>query len=184
MRRRAFITLIGGAAAVWPLAARAQQAGKLPTIGYLGASTASVESKRVGAFVRRLGERGWSEGRTVAIEYRWAGGNYGQLPALAEELVQRRVAVLAAISGTPAALAAKGATTTIPIVFAVGGDPVTAGIVNNLNRPNGNVTGVSFYTAPMVAKRLELARELVLPETVIGLLVWYWSQVIDHPYAF
>jgi len=111
------------------------------------------------------------EGRTVAIEYRWAEGQYEQLPALADQLVQRRVAVLAAISGTPAALAAKGATTTIPVVFAVGGDPVASGIVNNLNRPEGNVTGVSFYTAPLVPKRLELARELVLPGAIIGLLV-------------
>jgi len=143
----------------------------IPVIGLLSSLSRADANFVMPAFHQGLGEVGHAEGRTIAIEYRWAGGQYEQLPALADELVQRRVAVLAAISGTPAALAAKTATTTIPVVFAVGGDPVAAGIVNNLNRPEGNVTGVSFYTAPMVPKRLELARELVPPGAVVGLLV-------------
>jgi putative ABC transport system substrate-binding protein len=170
MKRREFITLLGGAAAAWPLQARGQRVD-IPVIGLLSSLSRADANFVMPAFHQGLGEAGLVEGRAVAIEHRWAGGQYEQLPALADQLVQRRVTVLAAISGTPAALAAKGATTTIPVVFAVGGDPVAAGIVNNLNRPEGNVTGVSFYTAPMVLKRLELARELVLPGTVIGLLV-------------
>jgi ABC transporter substrate binding protein len=159
--RREFITLIGGGAA-WPIAAGAQRLD-IPVIGLLSSLSPGDSGFVMPAFHQGLGEAGFVEGRTVAIEYRWAEGRYEQLPALADQLVQRRVAVLAAISGTPAALAAKGATTTIPVVFAIGGDPVAAGVVNNLNRPEGNVTGVSFYTAPVVIKRLELARELVPP---------------------
>jgi putative tryptophan/tyrosine transport system substrate-binding protein len=167
--RREFISLLGGAAAAWPVAARAQRLD-IPVIGLLSSLSPGDSGFVMPAFHQGLGEAGFVEGRTVAIEYRWAEGRYEDLPALADQLVQRRVAVLAAISGTPAALAAKGATTTIPVVFAVGGDPVAAGIVTNLNRPEGNVTGVSFYTAPVVIKRLELARELVHPGTLIGLL--------------
>jgi ABC-type uncharacterized transport system substrate-binding protein len=170
MKRREFITLLGGAAAALPGAVRAQRLN-IPVIGLLSSLSRADANFVMPAFHQGLGEAGFVEGRTLAIEYRWAGGQYEQLPALADQLVQRRVAVLAAISGTPAALAAKAATTTIPVVFAVGGDPVAAGIVNNLNRPERNVTGVSFYTAPMVPKRLELARELALPGAVIGLLV-------------
>ena len=114
--------------------------------------------------------RGILDGRSIAIEYRWAEGVYQRLPALAGDLVNRKVAVIAAISGTPAALAAKAATTTIPIVFAIGGDPVTPGLVASLNRPGGNVTGVSFYNSPVVTKRLDLARELVPDGSIIALL--------------
>jgi ABC-type uncharacterized transport system substrate-binding protein len=168
--RREFVTLLVGAVGGWPLAGRAQRLN-IPVIGLLSSLSRADAHFVMPAFHQGLGEAGLVEGRTVAIEYRWAEGQYEQLPALADQLAQRGVAVLAAISGTPAALAAKGATTTIPVVFAVGGDPVAAGIVNNLTRPEGNVTGVSFYTAPVVAKRLELARELVLPGANIGLLV-------------
>jgi putative ABC transport system substrate-binding protein len=168
--RRRFITLLGGTAAGWPLAARAQRQD-IPVIGLLSSLSRADAHFVMPAFHQGLAETSLIEGRTVTIEYRWAGGQYDQLPRLADQLVQRGVAVLAAISGTPAALAAKGATATIPVVFAVGGDPVGAGIVNNLTRPEGNVTGVSFYTAPVVSKRLELARELVLPGANIGLLV-------------
>ncbi len=170
MRRREFITLLGGAVAL-PFARARAQRPDIPVIGLLSSLSRADAPFVMPTFHQGLGDAGLVEGRTVAIEYRWAEGQYEQLPALADQLVQRGVAVLAAISGTPAALAAKGATTTIPIVFAVGGDPVAAGIVNNLTRPEGNVTGVSFYTAPVVAKRLELARELVLPGANIGLLV-------------
>jgi ABC-type uncharacterized transport system substrate-binding protein len=168
--RREFVTLLVGVVGGWPLAGRAQRLN-IPVIGLLSSLSRADAHFVMPAFHQGLGEAGLVEGRTVAIEYRWAEGQYEQLPALADQLAQRGVAVLAAISGTPAALAAKGATTTIPVVFAVGGDPVAAGIVNNLTRPEGNVTGVSFYTAPVVAKRLELARELVLPGANIGLLV-------------
>jgi putative tryptophan/tyrosine transport system substrate-binding protein len=170
VRRREFITLLGGAAVAVPVAAIAQRLD-IPVVGFLSSLAPADAGFVMPAFHEGLAEAGLVEGRTVAIEYRWAEGRYEQLPSLAEQLVQRRVAVLAAISGTPAALAAKGATTTVPVVFAVGGDPVAAGLVSNLTRPEGNVTGVSFYTAPIVAKRLELARELVQPGAIIGLLV-------------
>ena len=121
-------------------------------------------------FLQGLNGAGFIEGRSIAIECRWAEGDYQRLPALAGDLVNRKVAVIAAISGTPAALAAKAATTTIPIVFAIGGDPVVPGLVASLNRPGGNVTGVSFYNSPVVTKRLDLARELVPDGGVIALL--------------
>jgi len=123
------------------------------------------------AFHEGLNAAGFVEGRNIAIEYRWAEGHYERLPALAAELVARQVAVIAAISGTPAALAAKAATTTIPIVFAIGGDPVAPGLVTNLSRPDGNITGASFFTSPVVTKRLELARELAQPGATIGVFV-------------
>jgi putative ABC transport system substrate-binding protein len=169
VKRREFITMLGGVAA-WPLAARAQQTG-VPVIGLLS-SLESTDSNIVkSAFHEGLSGLGFVEGRNVAIEYRWAEGDYRRLPALAVELVQRKVAVIAAIGGTPAALAAKAATTTIPIVFAIGGDPIGPGLVPSLSRPGGNITGVTFYGTALVTKRLDLARELISKERTIAMLV-------------
>ena len=159
MRRREFITLLGGAAA-WPLAARAQQPGKLPTIGFLGSSTPSAWSQWVAAFVQRLRELGWIEGRTVAIEYRWAEGRSERFAEIAAEFVRLKVDVIVT-SGTAAVLAAKQATSVIPIVFAVAGDPVGTGLVASLARPGGNVTGLSIQATDLAGKRLELLREVV-----------------------
>jgi len=170
MRRREFIMLLGGATATWPLVARAQQ-GALPVIGFLSSLARNDLGLVIPAFHEGLNGAGLVEGRNIAIEYRWAKGDYQRLPALAADLVNRKVAVIAAISGTPAALAAKASTTTIPIVFAIGGDPIAPGLVTSLNRPGANVTGASFYTAPLVTKRLDLARELVPDGSLIGVLI-------------
>jgi putative tryptophan/tyrosine transport system substrate-binding protein len=169
VKRRDFITLLGGAVA-WPLVARAQQQSAMPAIGFLSSLSQNDLGLVIPGFLQGLNGAGFIEGRSIAIEYRWAEGDYPRLPALAGDLVNRKVAVIAAISGTPAALAAKAATTTIPIVFAIGGDPVAPGLVASLNRPGGNVTGVSFYNSPVVTKRLDLARELVPDGSVIALL--------------
>src|SRR2546430_1152128 len=159
--RRDFITLLGGAAVAWPLAAWAQQATKLSTIGYLGLGTLATESQRMAAFVQRLRELGWIEGRTVAIEYRWAEGRVERYGEIAAEFVRLKVDVIVTV-GTAAA-AAKQATSVIPIVFAVAADPVSSGLVASLSRPGGNVTGLSLQQGDIAGKRLELLRE-VLPD--------------------
>jgi hypothetical protein len=159
MRRRQFITLLGGAAA-WPLAARAQQPGKLPTIGFLGQSTRSAGSKWVAAFVQRLRELGWSEGRTIAVEYRWGEGREERFAEVATEFVRLKVDVIVT-SGTLAVMAAKQATSVIPIVFATAGDPVANHLVASLARPGGNVTGLSVQSNDLAGKRIELLREVV-----------------------
>jgi putative tryptophan/tyrosine transport system substrate-binding protein len=159
MTRREFISLLGGAAA-WPLAARAQQPAKLPTIGFLGAGTSSSHGQWAAAFVQRLHELGWIEGRTVAIEYRWAEGRTERFDEIAAEFVRRKVDVIVT-SATAAIVAAKQATSVIPIVFAAAGDPVGTGLVASLARPGGNVTGLSIQQTDLAAKRLELLREVV-----------------------
>jgi len=160
MRRREFITLVGGAAVTWPLAARAQQARKVPTVGFLGQSTPLGESERAAAFAQRLRELGWVEGRTIAIEYRWAAGRNERLAEIAAEFVQLKMDVIVT-GGTPPVLAAMQATSIIPIVFASAGDPVGTGLVASLARPGGNVTGLSVLAVDLAGKRLDLLREVV-----------------------
>jgi ABC-type uncharacterized transport system substrate-binding protein len=158
MRRREIITLLGGAAA-WPLVAHAQRA-KLPTIGFLGSATPSAWRERVAAFLQRLRELGWTESHTIAIEYRWAEGRTVRFAEIATEFVQLKVNAIVA-AGTPAIIAAKQATSVVPIVFVGAGDPVSTGLVASLARPGGNLTGLSSQTADTVGKRLELLREVV-----------------------
>jgi putative tryptophan/tyrosine transport system substrate-binding protein len=169
VNRREFITLLGGAAAAWPLAARAQQAA-VPVVGVLSAEWPNLFSDRLRAFHDGLRETGYVEGRNLAIEYRWAEGRNDRLPALAAELVRRQVTVIVTTS-TPAVLAARTATTTIPIVFFVAANPVQLGLVTNLSRPEGNLTGVVTLNVEVAAKRLELLHELVPTATIVALLV-------------
>ena len=160
MKRRAFITLLGGAAAAWPLAARAQQAGKLPTVGFFGAYTAAVQSPWTAAFVQRLRELGWVEGHNLAIDYRWAEGRSERYAEIAAEFVRLKVDVIVTVT-TPVALAAKQATSVIPIVFAAVSNPVGTGLVPSLARPGGNVTGLSNLISDTGSKKLQFLREVV-----------------------
>jgi len=171
MKRREFIMLVVGAAATWPLAARAQQP-TMPVVGFLSGRSRGESASAVGAFGQGLGQLGYFEGKNFTIEYRWAEGQYDRLPALAAELVRRPVAVIAAAGGgEESGLAAKAATTQIPIVFTAGGDPVELGLVESLNRPGGNVTGVTFIFAALGPKRLELVRQLAPNATAIAILI-------------
>jgi putative tryptophan/tyrosine transport system substrate-binding protein len=168
MKRREFVALLGGAAVAWPLAAHAQQS--MPVIGVLSSASSRDYAPMLAAFRKALGETGYVEGQNVKIEYAWADERYDRLPALAEDLVRRQVSLIVAAT-TPAALAAKPATSTIPIVFAIGGDPVRTGLVESLSRPGGNLTGAAHINVETAPKRLELIHELMPAEKVIGLLV-------------
>jgi len=171
MRRREFMRLVGGVAATWPLAAHAQQAGKFPTIGFMNSASPDDRSSRVEEFHKGLTEAGFVEGRNVKIEYRWAFGQLDRLSEIAIDLVRRQVTVIVAGGALNSPLAAKAATSVIPIVFTVGADPVRVGLVPNLNRPTGNATGVFFVVNELGAKRLSLLRDLIPGATVIGFLV-------------
>src|SRR5262245_9053489 len=169
MRRREFIGFFGLAAA-WPFGARAQQPA-MPTIGFLNTTSPETYAFNAQAFREGLGTLGFAEGKNVAIEYRWASGDYGRMPALAKELVSRNVAVIAATGDVVSAQAAQAATTTIPVVFAVGSDPVRYGLVKSLNSPGGNLTGVTLFSSTLMAKRMDVLIQLVPNARVIGLLM-------------
>jgi ABC-type uncharacterized transport system substrate-binding protein len=182
MKRREFITLLGGAAVAWPLAARAQQSvAKVPRIGFLGNSTAELEANLIGPFRDGLRALGYEEGRNIVIEYRWAEGKYERFPALTAELIALKVDAIVT-AGTPASLAVKNATTTIPLVMVAVGDPVATGLVASLARPGGNITGLTSISSEMEGKRLELLREVVPKVSHIAVL---WNaaspiQVIEE----
>jgi putative ABC transport system substrate-binding protein len=170
LRRREFIALLGGAAAGWPLAADAQQRA-MPVIGFLDAGSAIERAAQVAAFAKGLAEGGYHVGQNAALEFHWAEGQYGRFPELAADFVRRKVSVIVTPASATAALAAKGATSTIPIIFGAGGDPVKQGLVISLNRPGGNLTGVNFFTAELVAKRMQLLRELSPAAKRVAVLV-------------
>jgi putative ABC transport system substrate-binding protein len=180
MRRRDFITLLGGAAAVCPLAARAQQ---IPVIGFLHAAGPKTYERMVAEFRRGLDEMGFAEGRNLAIEFRWAQDDVARMPELAVDLVRRQVSVIVVPSGAPGAIAAKAATTTIPIVFATGGDPVRLGLVASLNRPGGNATGFVQFSEALITKRLELLRELAPAANLIGVLASASGRAVEFQLA-
>ena len=169
MRRREFIALVGGAAVAWPFAALAQQPA-MPVIGYLGLSSAKADAYMLAPFLKALSEAGFDEGRNVGIEYRFAEGDVNRVPSLASDLVREKVAVI--FTGTTvSALATKAATSTIPTIFAIGADPVNVGLVSSLNHPGGNLTGISFFTSQMEAKRLALLHEIVPNAELVGVLL-------------
>ena len=168
MRRRDFITLLGGAAAAWPLAARAQQVS-VPVVGFVRSTSAADSTHLVTAFRQGLKEAGFVEGQNVAVEYRWADNQFDRLPALVADLLHRPVVVI--VGNFNSALAAKAATTTVPIVFTTGGDPISDGLVSSLNRPGGNVTGINFLGGVLGAKRLDLLRQIAPKAITIGVLV-------------
>ena len=171
MRRREFITLFGGVATALPLGAQAQQTAMMPVIGFLGLASSTSNAPFTASFIHGLNDAGFAEGKNVVIEYRWAEGRYDRLPALAADLVSRHVAVIFSSGGTPPLRAVMAATSSIPTIFSLGDDPVKQGIVSSLNRPGGNITGVTFTSAPLGAKRLELVRELLPKASLIALLV-------------
>jgi putative tryptophan/tyrosine transport system substrate-binding protein len=170
LKRREFITLLGGAATIWPLTTRAQQPA-IPMIGFLGSISPAAVARPLATFRQVLKETGFEEGKTVAIEYRWAEGQYDRLPDLATDLVRRQVAVIVTVGGDPPALASKAATSTIPIVFMVGRNPVKFGLVASLNRPGGNATGVNLYITETEAKRIGLLRDLLPTATTLAVLI-------------
>jgi len=170
MRRREVITWLGGAAA-WPLAARAQQSGPLPVLGFLESGSRIEFAERLDAFRQGLSKFGYSEGQNLVIEYRFAQGHYDLLPEMAADLVRRQVAAIVATGSPNSAQAAQAATQTIPIIFANGGDPIKLGLVTSLSRPKGNITGLTFFNSSLVSKRIELARELVPTAKLLGVLV-------------
>ena len=171
MRRREFITLLGGAAATLPLSVRAQQASTIPIVGFLHGASQAPYAEMVAAFRQGLSEAGFDEGRNVVIEYRWADGNYDRLPGLANELAKRSIAVLYTSGGSVSALAAKDVARGIPHVFLIGSDPVKAGMVSSLSRPGGNATGVTLFTVELEAKRLEILRQLLPALTAVAALI-------------